>query len=209
MSLFKITPLFSLPFYSSSVDGINDNVKNNVKDLDYGRLDIDNGNISINKYVLNEPQFFKLKQTILEHINYYAKDFLCISDVSFHITNSWVMKHDFGDWSQRHCHTNSVFSGVLYIETDDQSGKFSVITNSQNLFPSLFHPKIISHNIYNSREWSFIPKNNDIYIFPSHLDHEVTPSQSNQTRYCIAFNVYASGILGGDDPSGLSHLELK
>ena len=41
-----------------------------------------------------------------------------------------------------------------------------------------------------------MPKNNQLFIFPSWLLHSVSNNESDQERYSLAFNVYIKGKIG-------------
>ena len=60
-------------------------------------------------------------------------------------------------------------------------------------------------NILNSKNWSFVPKNNQLFIFPPWLLHSVSNNESDQERYSLAFNVYIKGKIGTQE----FQLEIK
>jgi uncharacterized protein (TIGR02466 family) len=209
MNSFNVVPLFSVPFYVSSVETINDTSKNKIKNLSYERLKINNGYISNEKYILDQPEFIELKKQITNHIELFVRNVMHVDNcLEFYITNSWVMKHSKGDWSQKHSHSNSLLSGVLYVDVDKDSGVFRVHKNFQSVFPSTLEPKFNEFNPFNTEWCDFIPKNNDIFIFSSNLDHEVTVSNSTNERYCLAFNIFMKGSLGLDKDIKISTLYL-
>ena len=57
-------------------------------------------------------------------------------------------------------------------------------------------------NICNSDVVAMPPQNNMMVVFPSTLPHSVDPSKSNTERFCIAFNLFAFGVL--DKGEGLN-----
>ena len=58
----------------------------------------------------------------------------------------------------------------------------------------------------NSFEKKFEPQECGIFLFPAHLDHYVTPSNSNLERYSISFNYNLDGKFFGDCNN---HLTIK
>ena len=53
-----------------------------------------------------------------------------------------------------------------------------------------------SFNIYNCKSWGFKPTTNDICLFPSVVLHSADANQSDEERWCIAFNVFVKGDIG-------------
>ena len=200
-----ILPLFSTPVYLNNIDTYN--AVNYVRSLEYipnGFTDregafIHNCFFANNYYILNDPVLSLLKKNIEAEINSFLKDQLYFSkEINFNITTSWVVKHQTGHFSQSHFHSNSLYSGVVYLQVDDTSGGifFESKARQSPLYPTEMSIDIEEYTILNSVVWEYLPKNNDIIIFPSHLRHSVSVNNSKIDRYVIAFNIYPSGILG-------------
>jgi ectoine hydroxylase-related dioxygenase (phytanoyl-CoA dioxygenase family) len=63
-------------------------------------------------------------------------------------------------------------------------------------YPKTIDLDVVDYNIYNCQSWSITPKNNDIILFPSMLEHSSEPNRTDIPRYCIAFNVFVRGTFG-------------
>lgn len=206
----RITPLFSTPLYTSNI-GYSEAVLDYIKKIEYIRSGPDknttNGYCSKNIALLNVPELILFKKSILQEISYFLNEQLSFSnEIKFNITTSWATKHDKGDYSQPHHHSNSLYSGIVYLQVDDNSGDIIFCNKFKSpLYPQEINIEIKEFNILNSSTWAITPKNNDILIFPSHLTHEVTPSKSDQLRYALAFNIFPSGIL---NKNSISELQL-
>ena len=197
---YEILPLWATPVYTSTLE-VDDNTKSFMKNLSYERVAAGNGYYSINKQVLNIDSMISFRETILKHVNLYARDVACVSkDIEFYVTNSWVMKHEPSDWSQTHCHTNSIFSGVYYFDIPENSGVFFFEKDGScfNLFSTTIDLPVSTWNAFNSKAWQITPRNNMIIMFPSQLKHSVTRNDSQQERYCLAFNVFVKGEIKAD-----------
>jgi len=48
---------------------------------------------------------------------------------------------------------------------------------------------------FNTREWSIEPKTDMIVIFPGHLEHCVSESQTNENRYALVVDYWPTGTL--------------
>jgi uncharacterized protein (TIGR02466 family) len=206
---YFVVPAFATPIYHTVVETISEKTKNQLFDLEFERLDTNNGWISKDKFIINRENFRDLKSLIESELSFYLDNILEVDrKIEFYITNSWIIMHDPGDYAQEHIHINSLLSGVLYLETNDESGDihFQKNTNHLNLFPSALEVDIKNYNIFNSKSWYFKPCNNQLFFFPSSLLHYVDKNKSSSKRYSLAFNIFIKGRLGKDD---LDYLEIK
>lgn len=206
----EILPLFSSPVYKSSVPLL-DSLEV-VKNVDYEIImPSADGFISKNRYILDIPELSTLKEQILLHINYFTAEILKIDvgRIQFYITNSWAMQHVNSHQAGRHFHSNSLFSGVYYIQCDDDSGQLFFHSKEPDPFSSTIGLDRAEWNILNSPRYSFTPEQGDLFIFPSALEHSVGQHNSSVQRYCIAFNVFVEGTVGESSPTMISALELK
>jgi len=97
-----------------------------------------NGDYTKDKYVLNDPKVSNLKNKILENVYKFTSDELKVSnEVEFYLTNSWVVRHRKMDWAQQHVHTNSILSGIYYIDVGEKSGKLNFIKEMLTIFTSI------------------------------------------------------------------------
>ena len=191
----NVIPLFSVPVYKTNLESLDVEI-DYFKKLKFTR--IQNGFMSEDKYVLEKNHISNVKKIILKHVNHFAFDVLRISDsVDFVITNSWLTLHHKGDWAHKHNHKNSLISGILYLSVDELSG--SIVFHSddrKNILNQFFDFNTIDYNIFNSSNWIEKPINNDLFIFPSFLEHSVTESHSINDRLALVFNVFIKGKIG-------------
>ena len=193
----KVIELFPVPIYTNNID-VDDETRKAIFNQSYQRLD--NGLFTHTK-LLDEPRLMKLKNQIHEEISYFLYDYLkVVKDVGFYITTSWAVKHYKNDWAQQHHHSNSIFSGVLYINVDEISGDIRFVRESRayNLWPISITPDTEGgeKNRVTCVEYGIKPQNNDILIFPSHLAHEVSRNLSHIERCVVAFNIFLKGTFG-------------
>ena len=206
MSKGNVYRAFSVPIYKGQVK-LNKKVMNPaLKDLALFRVDADDGTASEDVYVLdNDLNFLKpdiqacIEDFVYNHLKFKRHH-------SFFITNSWVMKHVKGDSSRMHYHTNSLFSGILYLQCDKDSGCISFVRD-KNMFNNMFKFDLEEDNPFNETVIHVLPQDGDILLFPSNQWHTVAPSQSSHSRYCVAFNVWSKGPLNKYEYSN-SQLDL-
>lgn len=198
----EVLPLFAIPVYETVLNPISQEIKDYIINLPYERMHVGNGWYSEEKYVLENPECEPLKKLIMEELEYFIRDTLHVrKGIDFHMTNSWAVKHEKGDWGQMHAHTNSLLSGVFYLQTNEDSGKirFHKEINYNNLFPISTDLEYDSYNIFNSRIWTFKPKNDLLLFFPSNLMHSITDNESEEDRFSLAFNFFPKGKLGAKE----------
>jgi len=133
------------------------------------------------------PILVKLKKQIFEHINIYAKEFKI--DRELNISNLWININEYKDCNLPHIHTNSILSGVFYVQVFKNSGDLSFKNPCEDNMASVLDKNILEYNPYNSSNWYFKPENNMLLLFPSWLRHMVKPNMDKkQKRISISFN---------------------
>jgi uncharacterized protein (TIGR02466 family) len=178
-----------------------------VKSITYIRVKPpnDNGFISEDTYILNNPVFNDIKNHIINTLKEYVVDIYGYNpnNLEPYFLNSWITKHDKDDYAHSHHHTNSIISGTFYIQVDEKSGALGFKKQFNGLFPHQIEPEIANYNQHNSAVWRIIPKNGTTVLFPSDLVHFTDKSESHEDRYCLAFNIWFKGSFGHQ------HLEPK
>ena len=202
MNEYKIHNIFPTPLF------VHDDITTTEKQRDFVyvqewyRPHADNGWLTTNHYLLDEPVMKTLKDKIMEKFELFIREQMGIPEqMGFRMTNSWGVKHDKGDWAQSHIHTNSVFSGVYYMDTNPETGNivFSRDKDKQTL-PLTARPGVFTHKTdYNIDDYRVESVNNRLVIFPSNLSHGVDENMSEFDRYSIAFNFFPTGQWGRDE----------
>ena len=202
---FRVTPLFATPLLEAMID-VPADAKKFIKKTEYTRFPVDNGFGTPNKFLLDSPELKELRMKIMQACQHYIYQILQVDpSADFQITNSWAVKHVKGDESGAHGHSNSILSGVLYIQTDELSGDilFTKDKSYYNLFTPTVEVPFTQHNSFNAQGWAVRPRDNLLILFPSTLQHSVYPSRSEQERYAVAFNLFAFGKFGYDQVTQL------
>jgi len=159
--------------------------------------------------ILDRENFLNLKLEVLSHIHILMHEILGVDkEIGFKITNSWANKHMPGDWAHNHYHKNSLYSGVIYIETPPDGGSLVL----ERPYPTLFLPTLelqpdddSEDNLINLDNWTIHPGRAKLIIFPSYVKHYVTKNNSNAERLTMAFNIWPTGTIGTD---GLDTVKL-
>lgn len=172
-------------------------IYNEIKKEEFIKIGVNEKNTaaSINCNILNKKYFKKIKEKIKDEFYKFKNNYLKYDNTDFKITTSWLTKSEKGEYSHLHKHKNSIYSGILYLQVDDNSGDICFENQYTNTFYIL--PK--EDNIYNANEYLIKPKNNMIIFFPSDIHHRILENKSNIIRYSIAFNLMPIGQIGKTD----------
>jgi uncharacterized protein (TIGR02466 family) len=200
MNQRMIFPLFSCPLY---VNNVGDFERPDLKSLDYSSTIPTGGSYnflsSVDKNVLHRPEFNRVHDIVMKEVNSYAREVLAVSkNIEFYVTNSWINVHGRGHSAGSHMHHNSLISGVLYLNVSETTGALVFHRDVLSLipFPPALDLDVESFNIYNCKSWGYTPKTNDICLFPSVVTHSADPNESDEERWCLAFNVFVRGDIG-------------
>lgn len=189
--------LFPIPCYLNKIS-FNEKELGYVKDREFYRVDANNGYISSTYQILDEPEMKRIRNDIMSHVNKFIYDDLKYdSSTSMRLLQSWIMKHEKGDFSGSHFHSNSIISGVYYLDVVPEHGAFYIHRDESRpyVFPAGMMVDRKEMNILNCDAWSFVPTPGELILFPSHMKHYTDKSDTDKERYCIAFNVYIEGDL--------------
>lgn len=141
-----------------------------------------------------------------EGIGLYIEEILSPrEDLEFFITQSWINVTKKGEKHEKHCHQNSIISGVYYHKTIKSDSIVFIDPNESVKDRIQILPK--EHNIFNSNERLLPVKDGDLVLFPSYLEHHVDRNETESERVSLAFNVFARGLFG--DREMLTELKIS
>ena len=205
MPEFKAHNLWPIPVYESEIP-VKKEWQSIIVNTPYERTHINNSDISVNRYLLN--QMPDLKQEIEDHCENFLRKYLNVSkNAEFYLQNSWSNIHGSNEYSQIHYHGGSLLSGVYYPILPKNSGNIAFHKNG--IYTNIFHQSIRFEydEVSNLTAEKYVVniKEGTIILFPSHLDHSVEKNISNEKRYSLAFNFYVRGKFGKEEYT----LEIK
>ena len=117
--------------------------------------------------------------------NIFAKEFLTQKPV---LGNMWANINYKGGFNRPHLHPNSLFSGVYWVKTPENSGNLMLYEprpGAQCTMPNRKEGKL-PPELW--REIHYQPKAGTVVMFPAWLWHEVRPNQSDDIRISVSFN---------------------
>ena len=199
----RLNHLFSIPLmefdYGQTSEDENKIIchyLNNLKSNPY--------NFSTNESYILDKGLTKLKSFIESAIDIYVKNVIVGDEydenLSFKITQSWGnLTRPGSAGHHQHTHSNSVISGVFYVQTND-------VDNISFTNPLLTHDTIRvrtkEYNQFNSNTWRYPVSAGKLILFPSSVSHHVDPPIGDKDRITLSFNVFPFGILGDRDQLG-------
>jgi len=205
----QVLPLFSTPLFICSPTAVSpQDLKEAlqiVNESDYSESTIHAGyqylDVSKDKQILDRKEFSAFRINIQKALRMYLNTLGGLHG-NFFIKSSWIVKSKPGDKARSHTHPNAIFSGVYYIQTDSNSGDI-IFEYGSALPPAICTNMDIGrsfNSILNSPFYAYKPKNNEIILFPSNLQHRVAKNKSSINRISIAFDIYLDGVIGGPGP---------
>jgi len=197
----EVLPFFSKVFCFDQFNISDEQVKFVISEIDkisfqkWNKEEVSSTALSSNnKYFLDQKELNFLKELIVQDFNNYVKEVFKWNNY-FKMTTSWIAKIEPGKNSHFHNHNNCMYSGILYLQTDENTGR--IIFNQFDLKRYQLEPT--EYNDYNSAELSIQPKNKTMIYFPAEIFHKIEENKSNITRYSLAFNFIPTGVIGQGD----------
>ena len=191
----KVTGIFPVPIYQTILNReISTEEKNFFNKLERTKNEYNYN--SKNNYVLDEEPLSTLKKELFLRVeDYFQKIITPKTNVSPYITQSWVNWTKKGEEHHKHAHSNSLFSGVFYIDADEEYDSIKFF--KRHTYESLsIEP--YEYHLFNSESWTFKVKTGDIILFPSSLGHLVESKIGDNLRTSLSFNTFIKGTIGVD-----------
>ena len=171
--------------------------------LDQKRRPNEGNQSSVENYLLRKPEMERLAAAVEEKVVEYAKE-VWKAEVDPFVTQSWLNWTKPGQYHHKHAHPNSLYSGVLYVDVEDDRDRIYFYQEGYKQIK----PTYSEWNRWNSESWWLPIKRDQIVIFPSSLTHMVqtVPGEViGKERVSLAFNTFAKQI--GDNKS-LTELKI-
>ena len=185
----EVTSLFSIPIYDHQYDedlGDLESECTKRSTLDSGQVLTNFGGWQSNNIFSDDDFFSEFILEIEKQANNFAKEIEI--NQSLKLTNLWININGYKDFNLRHTHESSIISGVFYVKVPDKSSKITFYHPAFKLMMREWNINM-KHNHYTSSVWSITPQKGRLLLFPSWLEHEVSPNLSQESRISISFNI--------------------
>lgn len=157
--------------------------------------------VSANDYILNSFALQEIQTFCDQSVNCFLKEVLLVENCDLYITQSWLNFTKPGESHPQHTHTNSICSGVLYIQVDENLD--GIFFHKEEKYERIklnvpnYHTNKFNH--FNTPLCWFPAKVGTLYIFDSSLSHSVPETKSSELRISLSFNTFLkSGSKVGD-----------
>ena len=156
---------------------------------------------SVSSTRLNEEEGYQsFLRKVDQHVYEYAFNIMKLDpQYGLKCHCAWVNRNDTGDRTNPHHHSNSLISGVYYIDVEAESqGAIDFTDEKCGPFGKFFTLlKYTEQEIRNSHISQIKVKNGMILLFPSILKHGVAMNRSLTPRYTTAFDYMIEGQVSG------------
>jgi uncharacterized protein (TIGR02466 family) len=200
----NIIGIFPTPIYSSKLNRPLSEEELSFIDKTKEDVFLNEGNTTSNdNNVLENIVFKNLKDDLYLRVkDYFDKIISSSNNITPYITQSWLNYTEKNEYHHKHTHSNSLVSGVFYINCHEEYDKIKFFNNNYKAIVL----EVKNYNLYNAENWWYPVKTGDIILFPSSLTHMVETKQGNNTRISLAFNVFVKGNIGNE--KNLNYLKL-
>lgn len=150
------------------------------------------GNLTYDEYHLHrEPCMTGLRRFFEESLGLFLNG-LGYRIPGIDITQCWLNVNRPGDHHHRHHHPNSFISGVYYLEAALDSG--TIVFHRPWVLE--IEPDRAAASPFTSDLVEQVPEPGLLLLFPSRIEHSVTPNRSPVARMSISFNTRLRGKVG-------------
>lgn len=200
----QVTGIFSTPILETTLDIDNKSVLEYIKSLPFEPTNDGCCEYSVSKKLYNDPFLMDLYERIEQSADIYVREVLGLDlsspDFVMGLKTSWAIKMNPGNFAGSHYHAQSIFSGILYLNTHESN---SLILHRPTSHNPTMELDITNWNLHNCKRFHVTPEPNKLVFFPSDIIHSAETNQSNGTLYCIVFDFFPRGVLRKNKPSEL------
>jgi len=152
--------------------------------------------------ILEDRRLKRLKKHCQHYLDLYVKDIMKC-DNKIQITNSWGNYSFTGNCHRNHRHSNSVLSGIYYVQCNNSIPILQFESQTSRYF---LEYRVEEQTVFNSSTYQIKLEDGMLVIFPSHIWHSVPENKSSNWRISMAFNSF---LLGEIDNYGYEELKIK
>jgi uncharacterized protein (TIGR02466 family) len=160
------------------------------------------------------PKLESFRESILTHMNNFAKEVLAYDIKGLQVTQSWVTEQKNEIDFHTHTHPNSIVSAVYYYKDTQEPITPIVFWRESRHISSVRYPTIavpIRRDIdspFNWQHYKFQPTPGTLVMFPSWMIHSVDKNTGSSNRRALGINTIPIGGFNHQYLS-LDNLEYK
>jgi len=115
-----------------------------------------------------------------------------LTNIDLYVDNAWMNIMKNGSAVEKHSHNGALFSGCYYVKVPKGCPSINFYTPLEN--QSILKLPIKQFNEMSSPCVKFYPVDGDVYLWPSHIKHDVFNHNLKEERYVIAFDIKPTWI---------------
>jgi uncharacterized protein (TIGR02466 family) len=143
---------------------------------------------SVDKELHKTAPFQLLKETVEFRASCYWQKLGYVRR-NFVVTQMWANAMKGAGTIHTHFHSNSLVSGVFYLDVDSEDSGGTVFYNPLFGLDRLIAIPEESDTVHNRMDYLCLPKNDKLILFPSFLQHRSQKNCGTKERITISFNL--------------------
>ena len=153
---------------------------------DEGRTISNSGGYQSNFLNGSIPMLNELFVNIIHHSNEMAK---LIGLKPTKLSDVWININGYKDSNLSHIHSHCVLSGVYYVKAPEKCGDLVLCNPASHMSYDWYDETLEGFNGYTASRDVMPAYEGCLYMFPSWLEHYVSPNMSQDKRISISFNM--------------------
>jgi len=191
---FTVKPLFAEPYFVTNIlDAISPKQVKFVQSLKMHENQVNH--ISDELFLFDKPEMASIAKAVDEALQTFAREVMGISQ-RLEVTQSWALRNPPGVGMHGHTHSNSLISGSLYYAPLPEPPGNMIFERHNGYRQLEMAVDGTRTNIYNAPRNAVVPKQGDLVLFSSAIQHYVEPNPGTVDRHSIAFNTFVRGTIG-------------
>ena len=191
---FTVKPLFAEPYFVMNIkDAISPKQVKFIQSLKMNANQVNH--ISEELRLFDRPELRSIRKAVDEGLAVFAREVMGISH-DLQVTQSWSLMNPPGVGMHAHTHSNSLISGSLYYAPLPNPPGNMIFERDNGYRQIEMKVHEARQNVYNTPRNAVVPKEGDLVLFSSAIQHYVEVNNSNENRYSIAFNTFPRGKIG-------------
>lgn len=140
--------------------------------------------VTFRENLIERYAFYEFQKAVEEHIEQYLLQMNFHKPSYFRFVECWMTEYSKGDYAHMHTHLPGDISGVFYVkQPKDEGGGDIFFLNPNQMVNTFTYRQLGDRHFYTPEEGTLI-------LFPSWLNHGVTPNRTDSERVSVAFNIY-------------------
>jgi len=204
----EVLSVFATPIATSKLNFDLCQTLEYVKNIPFESVSDNSCEYSVSKFLLKNIFFSNIVSQINNEASLYASEVMCYDmnnpDYTIGMKTSWCIKMKPGDYADSHYHSQSLFTGILYLNVDDGGSNQLVMDYPHAMHKRFAEVPYAKTNMFNDIYHQVTPKEQDLILFPSDISHSAKRNESNKTLYCLIMDFSIKGTLSKNSPSELT-----